>query len=92
MIETKSADVEAVSDLQKTKGKSKSKKKKSEKSSSSEGLQIQKEASSSDPPSTGDIEHDYFKSLVMSFTEIGKKAWLFAKLQPGRARKRINAT
>ena len=26
------------------------------------------------------------------FTEIGKKAWLFAKLQPGRARKRINAT
>ena len=24
-------------------------------------------------------------------TEIGKKAWLFAKLQPGRARKRINA-
>ena len=26
------------------------------------------------------------------FTEIGKKAWKFAKLQPGRARKRINAT
>ena len=25
-------------------------------------------------------------------TEISKKAWLFAKLQPGRARKRINAT
>ena len=25
-------------------------------------------------------------------TEIGKKAWLFAKLQPGRARKTINAT
>ena len=25
-------------------------------------------------------------------TGIGKKAWLFAKLQPGRARKRINAT
>ena len=25
-------------------------------------------------------------------TEIGKKAWLFAKLQLGRARKRINAT
>ena len=25
-------------------------------------------------------------------TEIGKKAWLFAKLQPGRARKRVNAT
>ena len=28
----------------------------------------------------------------MSHTEIGKKAWQFAKLQPGRARKRINAT
>ena len=27
-----------------------------------------------------------------TFTEIGKKARLFAKLQPGRARKRINAT
>ena len=26
------------------------------------------------------------------YSEIGKKAWLFAKLQPGRARKRINAT
>ena len=26
------------------------------------------------------------------YTEIGKKAWLCAKLQPGRARKRINAT
>ena len=25
-------------------------------------------------------------------TEIGEKAWLFAKLQSGRARKRINAT
>ena len=25
------------------------------------------------------------------YTEIGKKAWLFAKLQPGGARKRINA-
>ena len=25
-------------------------------------------------------------------TEVGKKAGLFAKLQPGRARKRINAT
>ena len=24
--------------------------------------------------------------------EIGKKAWLFAELQPGRARKQINAT
>ena len=29
---------------------------------------------------------------MISFTEIGKKAGLFAKLQPGRARKRINAT
>ena len=27
-----------------------------------------------------------------AFTEIGKKAGLFAKLQPGRARKKINAT
>ena len=27
-----------------------------------------------------------------TYTEIGKKSWLFAKLQPGRARKRINAT
>ena len=26
------------------------------------------------------------------YTEIGQKAWLFAKLQPGRARKRINVT
>ena len=26
------------------------------------------------------------------YTEIGKKACLFAKLQPGRAEKRINAT
>ena len=25
-------------------------------------------------------------------TAIGKKAWVFAKLQPSRARKRINAT
>ena len=25
-------------------------------------------------------------------TKIGQKAWLFAKLEPGRARKRINAT
>ena len=31
----------------------------------------------------------YFKMIS---TEIGKKAWLFAKLQPGRARKKINAT
>ena len=30
--------------------------------------------------------------LKVKCTEIGKKAWLFAKLQPGRARKRINAT
>ena len=28
----------------------------------------------------------------MMSTEIGQKVWLFAKLQPGRARKRINAT
>ena len=31
-------------------------------------------------------------SIRDAFTEIGKEAWLFAKLQPGRARKRINAT
>ena len=30
--------------------------------------------------------------LAKGITEIGKKAWLFAKLQPGRARKIINAT
>ena len=30
--------------------------------------------------------------LAEPCTEIGKKAWLFAKLQPGRARKRIDAT
>ena len=29
---------------------------------------------------------------IKSSTDIGKKAWLFAKLQPGRARKIINAT
>ena len=29
---------------------------------------------------------------LLGCTEIGKKAWLFAKLQPGRARKRIIAT
>ena len=37
----------------------------------------------------------YYSSLVVlgrDCAEIGKKAWLFAKLQPGRARKRINAT
>ena len=33
-----------------------------------------------------------FSQALHSSTEIGKKAWLFAKLQPGRARKRINAT
>ena len=27
-----------------------------------------------------------------AFAEVGKKGWLFAQLQPGRARKRINAT
>ena len=31
------------------------------------------------------------QKIILS-TEIGKKAWLFAKLQPSRARKRINAT
>ena len=31
-------------------------------------------------------------ALTSVCTEIGKKALLFAKLQPGRARKRINAT
>ena len=38
--------------------------------------------------------NDPYKVNVMLVinTEIGKKAWLFAKLQPGRARKRINAT
>ena len=30
--------------------------------------------------------------LYATCTEIGKKVWLFARLQPGRARKRINAT
>ena len=30
--------------------------------------------------------------IWLAHTEIGKKAWLFAKLQPGTARKRINAT
>ena len=29
---------------------------------------------------------------LLQCSETGKKAWLFAKLQPGRARKRINAT
>ena len=38
-------------------------------------------------------EDIYIWSTVESKnTEIGKKAWLFAKLQPGRARKKINAT
>ena len=32
------------------------------------------------------------EEVESSCTEIGKKAWLFAKLHPGRARKRINAT
>ena len=32
------------------------------------------------------------KSVGVDCTEIGKMAWLFVKLQPGRARKRINAT
>ena len=30
--------------------------------------------------------------LVVALQRWEKKAWLFAKLQPGRARKRINAT
>ena len=30
-------------------------------------------------------------SSHFSCTEVGKKVWLFAKLQPSRARKRINA-
>ena len=30
--------------------------------------------------------------MLSTCTEICKKAWLFAKLQPSRARKRINAT
>ena len=30
--------------------------------------------------------------VVAGNIEIGKKAWLFAKLQPGRARKTINTT
>ena len=30
--------------------------------------------------------------IRLNYTDIGKKAWLYAKLQPGRARKRINAT
>ena len=47
---------------------------------------------------SSDRQHDAISlSLTMipcslESTEIGKKAWLFAKLQPGRARKRINAT
>ena len=31
-------------------------------------------------------------SYDVANTEIGRKAWLFVKLQLGRARKRINAT
>ena len=34
----------------------------------------------------------FVEAVLQRYTEIGKKAWLFAKLQPGRARKRINAT
>ena len=37
------------------------------------------------------LERRDFTQPIQS-TEIGKKAWLFAKLQPGRARKRNNAT
>ena len=39
-----------------------------------------------------DLAIHLFCSPNLKCTEIGKKAWLFAKLQPGRARKRINAT
>ena len=46
-----------------------------------------------------DLTHTQYLILRLSkwheeakCTEIGKKAWLFAKLQPGRVRKRINAT
>ena len=37
------------------------------------------------------VENEDIQEWV-SYTEIGKKTGLFAKLQPGRARKRINAT
>ena len=37
------------------------------------------------------LHHPEAFTLPVS-TEIGKKAWLSAKLQPGRARKKINAT
>ena len=37
------------------------------------------------------IFHTNLMNTVFTFTEIGKKSWLFAKLQPGRARKKINA-
>ena len=41
----------------------------------------------------GQNGHVYdFMPYSCRYREIGKKAWLFAKLQPGRARKRINAT
>ena len=40
---------------------------------------------------SGYLEDNHTESLKRC-TEIGKKAWLFAELQPGRARKRINAT
>ena len=33
-----------------------------------------------------------WKSIALASKEIGKKVWLFAKLQLGQARKRINAT
>ena len=35
---------------------------------------------------------DIWSTVESENTEIGKKAWLFAKLQPGTARKKINAT
>ena len=46
------------------------------------------------PPDVSGVGSDLklVMELEVNFTEIGKKAWLFAKLQPGRARKRMNAT
>ena len=35
------------------------------------------------------VQYSHIGKLI---TEIGKNAWLFAKLKPGRARKRIKAT
>ena len=35
-------------------------------------------------------EMNHITLQIQASTEIGRKAWLFAKLQPGRARKRMN--